>query len=659
MTQAPPPALRRRSFPGSVASGLAGAFLSLAGEPVHAVELTGAITACHDPSSIVKDQNGYWIFSTAPNLNVRHSTNLIQWQSDPRAFAYSAGVPPWMQTILTSLEGNVGPWNLWAPEVVPYNGAYRLYYSRNMGFDTAEVSGLGLATRATITGGPAWADQGTVITTDLFDDDFRVIDPTVIIDQTGRHWLACGSFGSPTGEGYAAGGIRIFELDPATGKRLNANDQGTRIAGSWIEAPYLHYHDGFYYLFFNQGGCCAGLNSTYYVRVGRSASITGPYVDMRGNSLLNPTHGGTLFLGRDDRENYSNGTPTDNFGSVGYEIGPGHIGILAGEDAFDRFSYHYYDGDTPNGEPTLGLRTMAWTESGWPRAGYDLQGGNYAIFSQAGDGSPAAEGSGYLDLFNDTGTTPIARDWDGSRSQVWNVERVGTNEFRIRSTRTNQVLAANANGTVTMVEYSAANTAHRWFAEQTSDRTFRFLNRATNQALTFGDGAVSTSPWANDTTQRWWIVPTGIYWLRNDYSGLAAGIPNNTAGTRVDQFSYFESPLQQWRFLPLKGGHSLIESVGSGLVLGLASSGNGAGIVQQVRTGASAQQWDIEPLTDGSHRLINRQTAFVLDIPSPDPLALAEQSEWAHVRDQQWSPQLLDVSPLGLQPEEQATWSVY
>ncbi len=91
-----------------------------------------------------------------------------------------------------------------------------------------------------------------------------------------------------------------------------------------IEGAFLYQRDSFYYLFSNQAACCLGLCSTYYIRVGRATSITGPYSDMDGAALLKPTSGGTLFMGRQFDANYT-GTESaavarPNTGAVGREI---------------------------------------------------------------------------------------------------------------------------------------------------------------------------------------------------------------------------------------------------------------------------------------------------------------------------------------------------
>ena len=63
--------------------------------------------------------------------------------------------------------------------------------------------------------------------------------------------------------------------------------RGPDIAGEpgeseWVEAAYLHKNQGTYYLFVNWYGCCAGVDSTYEIHVGRSQLLHGPYQDKDG-----------------------------------------------------------------------------------------------------------------------------------------------------------------------------------------------------------------------------------------------------------------------------------------------------------------------------------------------------------------------------------------
>ena len=128
---------------------------------------------------------------------------------------------------------------------------------------------------------PVWSDMGVIV--ESFDElpgTPRAMDPSVL-DDNGKLYLSFGSH---------AGGIFITELDPNTKKLLKSpditettleidrfinvaqqyepNDEG-EIEVS-IEGPYLYKNDGYYYLFANWGACCAGIDSTYNIRVGRS-----------------------------------------------------------------------------------------------------------------------------------------------------------------------------------------------------------------------------------------------------------------------------------------------------------------------------------------------------------------------------------------------------
>jgi arabinan endo-1,5-alpha-L-arabinosidase len=136
-------------------------------------------------------------------------------------------------------------------------------------------------------------------------------------------------------------------LDPATGRRISTDSPMYSLAyKDKIEASYIYPHDGFYYLFVNWGQCCQGARSTYNIRVGRSAGITGPYFDKTGEDMMHG--GGSLFL-----------TTSGNF------IGPGHAGIIT-ECSTNWLSCHFYDG-TRDGRPTLGLLPLRWEADGWPQ----------------------------------------------------------------------------------------------------------------------------------------------------------------------------------------------------------------------------------------------------------------------------------------------------
>jgi arabinan endo-1,5-alpha-L-arabinosidase len=216
---------------------------------------------------------------------------------------------------------------------------YLLYYVVSKW--ASRTSAIGLATSPTLDPSDStyhWTDRGIVVRS-TNEDKYNAIDPDPMMDTDGRMWMAFGSFWT---------GIKLVELDPATGLRKNGAPLYPLAWAKEIEAPYLIRHEGSYYLFVNWGLCCRGVKSTYETRVGRSRTITGPYLDKNGVDMLHG--GGTLFLGTEGRH-----------------IGPGQIGLLR-DGADEWISYHYYDGEH-QGQASLGLRRLGWSSDGWPVAG--------------------------------------------------------------------------------------------------------------------------------------------------------------------------------------------------------------------------------------------------------------------------------------------------
>ena len=312
------------------------ASLPAAGAETHATNSSGGALVrqrgdyVHDPSTIVKDHETFWFYSTGGAS--RHSTNLVDWQRGPRILT---NPPAWTTNLVSTYRGS-----FWAPDVIRLGDRYLLYYSVSSWGQ--RTSAIGLATNATLdpeSPNYRWVDCGPVFQTSP-TNDFNAIDPCVTQDAGGRLWLAFGSFWS---------GIKLVELNPATGLRLAPDSPIHALA--WhdsIEAACIARHDNLYYLFVDWDLCCRGTNSTYNIRIGRSAEITGPYLDKTGKDMLHD--GGSLFLG-----------------SEGRFIGPGHAGILS-DKGTNWFSFHYYDGER-GGAATLGIRQLKWGEDGWPVLG--------------------------------------------------------------------------------------------------------------------------------------------------------------------------------------------------------------------------------------------------------------------------------------------------
>jgi arabinan endo-1,5-alpha-L-arabinosidase len=283
--------------------------------------VTGDV-AVHDPS-VVKVNGTYYLLSTGTGLEIRTST-------DRTAFRRIGSVWPNGASWAHPFTG--GSDNLWAPDISFHNGQFYLYYAASS--FGSQNSAIFLATSTTAQPG-SWSNKGIVVQTNS-SSDHNAIDPNLVVDASGNWWLTYGSFWT---------GIKMIRIDPATGKQSGSTRynlaQRPSSAGGAIEAPYIVYRSGYYYLFASFDYCCRGTSSNYRTMVGRSTSVTGPYVDRNGVAMT--SGGGTEILA--------------THGSI---FGPGHPAVFADTDAWV-LVYHYY---TSSGS-RLGINLIGWT-GGWP-----------------------------------------------------------------------------------------------------------------------------------------------------------------------------------------------------------------------------------------------------------------------------------------------------
>ena len=308
--------------------------------------LIGDLTPTHDPV-IAREGDTYYVFGTGHGqrlVETRSSKDLVHWTAGAPLFTT---IPEWAQTAVPGTGG------MWAPDISFVNGRWRLYYS--VSTFGSNRSAIGLFTNATLdpkAPNYAWRDEGLVVQS-LPSDDFNAIDPNFVIDAEGKHWLSLGSFWS---------GIKLFALDPKTGKQLRPGEKPFSIArrpapvgaAAPVEAPFIVPHGGYYYLLVSYDYCCKGANSTYYTAIGRSKAIIGPYLGKDGSAMMEGK--GTIFLRADLQEQ-------QRF------RGPGHAGWLHDKDGKDYVVYHAYDKEN-RGAPTLRIAPITWGADGWPVAAY-------------------------------------------------------------------------------------------------------------------------------------------------------------------------------------------------------------------------------------------------------------------------------------------------
>lgn len=295
----------------------------------------------HDPVAIARDGN-YYLFSTGRGISWYSSKDMKHWEKEEPVFKQA---PSWASTVVPGFNNHI-----WAPDISYHNGMYYLYYSiSSFGKNT---SAIGLVTNKTLDSNAAdfkWEDQGVVIQSIPNRDLWNAIDPNLVFDKQHRPWLAFGSFWQ---------GLKLVQLNDdlktiahpekwhtiARGKR-DFKLPDTKAGNAALEAPFIYYKNGYYYLFLSWDYCCRGQESNYKIVVGRSKSVTGPYFDKQGVSLFDG--GGTVLL--EGNENW---------------YGLGHNSVYAFNHK-DYMFFHAYDAKD-DGKPKLKILTLDWDGANWP-----------------------------------------------------------------------------------------------------------------------------------------------------------------------------------------------------------------------------------------------------------------------------------------------------
>lgn len=289
----------------------------------------------HDPS-MGKDGAYYYVFCTGQEAGINHGAVQIRRSKDLKDWAWVGTIfdapPAWI-----AKEIGEAP-NVWAPDVSYRQGQYWVYYA--VSHFGSRDSVIGLATNKTLDLNRKdykWVDRGMVMRSHE-SDDWNAIDPNVFRDPSGGLWMVFGSYWSGIKmRALGADGM----LSPGDATQYSLASRG----GKAIEAPGIVKHAGRYYLFVSFDRCCAGVNSTYRIMVGRADKVTGPYLDKSGAPLLNG--GGTQLLA-----------------AKGREIGPG--GQFVFQDGPQNYLvYHFYDRDQ-FGRNLLGIHLLGWDADGWP-----------------------------------------------------------------------------------------------------------------------------------------------------------------------------------------------------------------------------------------------------------------------------------------------------
>ncbi|HLL69731.1 MAG TPA: family 43 glycosylhydrolase [Micromonosporaceae bacterium] len=547
----------------------------------------------HDPTMIKEGRYYYTIITgdigTRTYLPIRRSTDLVNWEFLGTVFTTP---PAWVVQEL-----GVTPGDFWAPDITFFDGEYHLYYAASS-FGTNN-SVIGLATNTTLDPNSPdyrWVDRGMVLRSSTADD-FNAIDPEVTFDRDGAAWLSFGSFWT---------GIKMRRLDPGTGFLSSADTTLYPLASragigvGAVEGPAILYRRGYYYLFVSFDFCCRGVNSDYRVMVGRSRSITGPYLDRAGVDMM--AGGGTELL-------------------RGYNEfrGPGG-GDVYSERGVDWFTHHYYDAED-EGTPRLSVRRISW-DDGWPGLGDPLTGSSrvghggayFTVVNRATGGVLDNASCGY------EGADIVLSTRRESACAQWRLDDWGNDTRSLLNRYSNKVAEVAA-----CVDAEGARVA-QWGWLDNDCQQFRFspteagwsrienvrTGRVLQPAECAGAGAaVQVFTWTSATCQQFRVEPVGQILIADatgqrvlDIAGCGRGDGRTAVVSRPR-----DSACQRWRFVHLEEGYFAVVNARSGRPLTTLDDRR----LALGRPGRAAQ-WRIEVLSDGSYRLVNRVGGGVVQL---------------------------------------------
>ena len=526
----------------------------------------------HDPT-LVKEGDWFYLAITGDAATgrdyilMKRSQDLRTWEDLPPVFTELPG------DVLSALGATAAdaPRDAWAPDLSWTGSEWRLYYSASRFGTTNSVTAL--ATTKSLdpaSPGYGWVDQGPVLESELGSSAYNAIDANYVTDAQGGAWLTFGSF---------FGGLKIVALDPATGKLAAGAEVlplvDRKIQFNPVEGSSIIRHGDYYYVFAAFDYCCRGTDSDYRVVVGRSKSITGPYLDQDGVSLL--AGGGSEVL-RGYNEFQGTGHP-DVYSSGGV----------------DYFVNHYYDA-TSGGTPRLNVRTLSWS-AGWPEVSDPLN-----------PSRSAGHGSAYVQ--------PVPRN---SAAVVSNAS------------------CGYAGANVTLAAASSGDLCQQWQidardAKQVTDGSetgSRFQNRKSNMSADFPGcaeaatrGNVGQFDWLGNffynVCQRWVFSPAPDgYTTISSIAGrhLVWTAEGLSPGANLGVSTPTGAANQQFRFQPV-GEVLLGSATDQTRTLGVAgckaAKGRGQHVRMETRVAGACQTWTMTSTGGAGYTVTNAATGSVL-----------------------------------------------
>lgn len=532
----------------------------------------------------------YYVFGT--QMGAAYSKDMIDWTSFTPTFSVNGAVTDDYTksfAVASSWSGHATSadalGNLWAPDIV-YNKVLKkwtLYFSQA---GDLWKSVIVMHTADRIEGPYAYA--GAVVysgmtnkTTGSGNDDYRkvmktstvaaryldasgnwtgtygtsTIDPAVSYDEAGRLWMAYGSW---------SGGIFLIKLDEKTGLRDSAWNygyakdtvmsgtslrydkyMGLHLAGGYYvsgEGSYIRYlkdpsGTGYYYLFVSMGFYSP--EGGYVMRVFRSATIDGEYVDVTGDKAVSPkyvlNYGANVQYGFPIMQNYKWSWWTKG------EVAQGHNSVLRDEDGNGYLIYHrkFDDGTAFHNVET---HQLVHNKQGWilaapfeHRVGYGLPAKALGIDEIVGTyGTITHKSVDYANLASNQ-ESPMLLKADGTVSGAytgtWSYEYAAGRHYLTLTTSAGtfsgvvleQLMNDHSARTVSFTAMNPANELALWGYRKPTTK-WSSTHDYINESVTIGAADYSLA-W-NDTAKFIPLSVTGDFEAEYMFKESASGLQN-------------------------------------------------------------------------------------------------------------------------------------
>ncbi len=504
----------------------------------------------------------------------------------------------------------------------------------------------------------------------------NAIDPTIYYGTDGKMYMTYGSW---------SGGIFTLEIDKKTGKVIHPKSGttsdgrmidsyfGTKLVGSYHksgEAPFIEYNKetGYYYLWVTFGGLFS--DGGYNMRVYRSKSPTGPFVDPSGKSGIQTATSNLDDYGLKVMGNYKFSTQDRAY------MACGHNSVLQDDDGNWYLFYHArFDDGTEYHE--VRVHSMQFNSEGWPVVapneyqGDKIDAGGYEISDIAGTYEYINHGNDTSKKIYNASTITLTADGkiSGAVSGTWS-EASGSNDAVIKIGNqiyygkflaakdekgkkvmsftavgsNNQTIWGNQTkaftGTPRAGGYSAANFAEGSVFTIKNVNSGLYMEVAGNEAanntnvqqwdLNGGDTEATNTP---DTWNMWRLFNAGdgYYYILSEvgdgatYALDIAGKKSDN-GTNIGIYQFNGNDNQKFKLTKNADGSYKIRTKVSGdksaVEVESGSSEYGANIQEWEVNGANCQDWLLESAqdpglemnTDVLYTFKNVNSGFVMDI---------------------------------------------